>query len=171
MAQMVKNLPATWETQVWSLVGKIPWGKSWQPTLVFLLWRIPWTEEPGKLCPRGQKELDATERLTLSLLLLLSNRCLKMSVCLRLFFNTPPPGKKKKKRWDGRWRPGDCFVSNLMFYIPLPVMAPIEMKWNLVSAFSIVDSIHFTKQCLILINSFIQEVSIAYPLCPVLCCD
>ena len=57
-----------------------------------------------------------------------------------------------------------------MFYISLPVMAAIEMKRTLVSAFSIVDSIHFSKQCLIFIRSFIQEVSIAYPLCPELCC-
>ena len=27
-------------------VGKIPWKRAWQPTLV---WRIPWTEEPGRL--------------------------------------------------------------------------------------------------------------------------
>ena len=28
-----------------------------------LAWRIPWTEEPGGLQPRGGKELDMTERL------------------------------------------------------------------------------------------------------------
>ena len=30
-------------------VGKIPWRRSWQPTPVFLAWRIPWIEEPGGL--------------------------------------------------------------------------------------------------------------------------
>ena len=30
-------------------VGKIPWGKKWQPTPVFLLGKIPWTEESGRL--------------------------------------------------------------------------------------------------------------------------
>ena len=36
----------------------------------FLAWRIPWTEEPGGLySPWGRKELDMTERLTLSQLL------------------------------------------------------------------------------------------------------
>ena len=30
-------------------VGKIPWWRAWQPTPVFLPWRIPWTEEPGGL--------------------------------------------------------------------------------------------------------------------------
>ena len=28
-----------------------------------LAWRIPWTEEPGRLCPRGRKESDTTEWL------------------------------------------------------------------------------------------------------------
>ena len=28
-----------------------------------LAWRIPWTEEPGRLQSRGRKELDTTERL------------------------------------------------------------------------------------------------------------
>ena len=37
MSQTVKNLPATWETQVQFLVGKVPQRREWQPTLVFLL--------------------------------------------------------------------------------------------------------------------------------------
>ena len=33
-----------------------------------LAWRIPWTEEPGRLhSPWGYKETDTTEHLTLSL--------------------------------------------------------------------------------------------------------
>ena len=28
-------------------VGKIPWGRAWQPTLVFLPGESSWTEEPG----------------------------------------------------------------------------------------------------------------------------
>ena len=32
-----------------------------------LTWRIPWTEEPGRLQSIGHKESDATERLTLPL--------------------------------------------------------------------------------------------------------
>ena len=34
---------------------------------IILAWRIPWTEEPGGYNPWGHKELDTTERLTLSL--------------------------------------------------------------------------------------------------------
>ena len=38
-------------------VGKIPWRRVWQPTPVFssLVWKIPWTEEPGGLSLWGHK--------------------------------------------------------------------------------------------------------------------
>ena len=32
-----------------------------------LAWRIPWAEEPGSYGLKGSKELDVTERLSLSL--------------------------------------------------------------------------------------------------------
>ena len=49
VAQMVKNLPAMWET--W--VGTISWRRAWQPTSVFLPGESPWTEEPGGLQSMG----------------------------------------------------------------------------------------------------------------------
>ena len=30
--------------------SEIPWRRKWQPTPVFLPWRIPWREEPGYSC-------------------------------------------------------------------------------------------------------------------------
>ena len=30
-------------------VGRTPWRRAWQPTPIFLLGKIPWTEEPGGL--------------------------------------------------------------------------------------------------------------------------
>ena len=64
MAQTVKNLPGMWETSVYPWVGKIPWKKATHSNL--LAWRIPWTEEPGRLAesdmtPWDLKELDMTE--------------------------------------------------------------------------------------------------------------
>ena len=47
VVQMIKNLPATWETRVWSLGREDPWRRGWQPTPVFLAWEIPWREAPG----------------------------------------------------------------------------------------------------------------------------
>ena len=44
-------------------VGKIPWRRKWQPTLVFLPGKILWTEDPGGLHSMGSQELDMTEQL------------------------------------------------------------------------------------------------------------
>ena len=37
VAQMVKRLPAMWETRFDPWVRKIPWRRKWQPTPVFCL--------------------------------------------------------------------------------------------------------------------------------------
>ena len=57
IAQLVKNLPAVQETRIRSLV--------WEDTLEqeiathsnFLAWRIPWTEEPGRLQSMGSQRV------------------------------------------------------------------------------------------------------------------
>jgi len=68
VAQMVKNLPAMQETQVWSLVWEDHLEKGIATHSSILAWRIPWTEEPGRLHSSwGCKEVDTTERLTLPL--------------------------------------------------------------------------------------------------------
>ena len=61
-----KNLPAMWETQVQSLGREDPQEKGMATHPRILVWRIPWTEEPGG-SPQGHKESDTTEQLTLSL--------------------------------------------------------------------------------------------------------
>ena len=49
MAQMVKNLPAMQETQVGSLGGEDPLEEEMATHSSILAWKIPWTEEPGRL--------------------------------------------------------------------------------------------------------------------------
>ena len=49
MAQMVKNLPTVQETQLQSLGQKDPLEKGMATQTSILVWRIPWTEEPGGL--------------------------------------------------------------------------------------------------------------------------
>ena len=49
VAQMIKNLPAMWETQVQSLGWEDPLEKGMATHPSILAWRIPWTEEPGGL--------------------------------------------------------------------------------------------------------------------------
>ena len=46
---MVKNLPAMWETQVRSLSQGEPLEKEMANHSNILAWKIPWTEEPGRL--------------------------------------------------------------------------------------------------------------------------
>ena len=53
VAQMVKNRPSVWETQVPSLGQEDPLQKGMATHSSFLAWRIPWTEEPGGLQSMG----------------------------------------------------------------------------------------------------------------------
>ena len=49
VARMVKNLPAMWETWVRALGLEEPLEKEMATHSSILAWRIPWTEEPGRL--------------------------------------------------------------------------------------------------------------------------
>ena len=49
IAQTVKNLPAVQETQVQSLDREDPLEKEMETHSNILAWKIPWTEEPGRL--------------------------------------------------------------------------------------------------------------------------
>ena len=49
MAQVVKNLPANWETLVQSLGQEDPLEKGVATHSSILAWRISWAEEPGRL--------------------------------------------------------------------------------------------------------------------------
>ena len=53
LAQTVKNLPAMLETWVRSLGQEDPLEKGKAIHSSILAWRIPWTEEPGKLQSMG----------------------------------------------------------------------------------------------------------------------
>ena len=62
MTQMVKNLPVMQETQVRSLGQEDPLEKGMTTLSHVLAWRIPWTEEPGRLqSPWGRTESDTAE--------------------------------------------------------------------------------------------------------------
>ena len=53
IAQSVKNLPAMQETQVQFLGREDPLEKEMATHSSILTWRIPWTEEPGRLQSMG----------------------------------------------------------------------------------------------------------------------
>ena len=59
---MIKNLPAMQDMWVQSLGWEDPLEKGMATHSRILGWRIPWTEEPGRLYSLwGLKELDTTE--------------------------------------------------------------------------------------------------------------
>ena len=55
MAQIVKHLPAMQETKVRSWGQEDPLEKVMTTYSSILAWRIPWTEEPGRLQSVGSK--------------------------------------------------------------------------------------------------------------------
>ena len=55
VAQMVKNLPAMWETRVQSLGWEDPLEEGMATHSSILTWRIPWKEEPGGLQSMGSQ--------------------------------------------------------------------------------------------------------------------
>ena len=57
VAQLVKNPPAMWETWVQSLGGEDPLEKEMATHSSILAWKIPWTEEPGRLQPTGSQRV------------------------------------------------------------------------------------------------------------------
>ena len=61
MAQMVRNLPAMQEAWLQSLGWEDLLEKEMATHSSILAWRIPWTEEPGRLQSMGHKESDTTE--------------------------------------------------------------------------------------------------------------
>ena len=61
MAQKVKYLPVTQETSTQSLGREDPLDKEMATHSCILAWRIPWTEEPGRLQPMGSHRAAGSE--------------------------------------------------------------------------------------------------------------
>ena len=57
VAQMAKNLPAVQEIPVQSLGQEGPLEKGTATHSSILAWRIPWTEEPGRLQATGSQRV------------------------------------------------------------------------------------------------------------------
>ena len=57
VAQMVKRLPTMRETQVRSLGWEDPLEKEMANHSSTLAWKIPWTEEPGRLQSMGSQKV------------------------------------------------------------------------------------------------------------------
>ena len=69
VAQTVKCLSTFWETQVQALGWEDPLEKEMATHSRTLAWRIPWTEEPGRLQSMGSQRVghDGVTSLSLSI--------------------------------------------------------------------------------------------------------
>ena len=59
-SRILKNLPAVQETRVLSLGQEDPLEKEMANHSSIHVWKIPWTEEPGRLQFMGHKESGMT---------------------------------------------------------------------------------------------------------------
>ena len=57
VAQMVKRLPAMWETWVRFLGQEDPLEKEMAIYSSILAWKVPWTEEPDRLQSMGSQRV------------------------------------------------------------------------------------------------------------------
>ena len=57
VAQTVKRLSRMWEIQVWALGWEDPLEKEMAIHSSTLAWKIPWTEEPGRLQSMGSQRV------------------------------------------------------------------------------------------------------------------
>ena len=61
-----KESAAMWETQVQSLGQEDPLEKEMATHSSILVWKIPWTEEPGRLQSTGLQRVQHDEQQTLT---------------------------------------------------------------------------------------------------------
>ena len=83
MLQVVKNLPAMQETQVWSLGQEDSLEKRMATHSSVLAWRIPWPEEPWWVTIHGVTKSDMTETNTFTF---------HVSHCITIVVNSSLPG-------------------------------------------------------------------------------
>ena len=57
VAQMVKHLSTTWETRIRALGWEDPLEKEMAIHSSTIAWKIPWTEEPGRLQSMGSQRV------------------------------------------------------------------------------------------------------------------
>ena len=57
VAQTVKHLSTMWETRVWALGWEDPLDKEMATHSSTIAWKIPWTEEPGRIQSMGSQKV------------------------------------------------------------------------------------------------------------------
>ena len=100
VAQMVKCLPAMWETQVQSLSQEDPLEKEMATHSSTLAWKSHGQRSLVGYSPWGRKELDTTERLSLPLESIISFCSHRLPCCLRSYLRPDNPDYGKCTNLD-----------------------------------------------------------------------
>ena len=98
-------------------VGKIPWGRKWQPTLVFLPGKFHEQRSLEGYSPWGHEELDMTEQLSTHMLCMTSKHLIN-SLKKRIKFDTVA-------KWTTRQD-----SSTGWFALPHRVLMWPELSWG-----------------------------------------
>ena len=88
VAQVVKRLPTMWETQVQSLGQEDPLENEMATHSSILAWKIPWTEEPGRLQSMGSQRVGHDwATFSLSFCRSTDSLCVKLSFFSLILFS------------------------------------------------------------------------------------
>ena len=109
IAQSIKNLPAMKETWVRFLGQEDALEKKMATHSSILAWRIPWTEEPGRLQSMGSQELDTTTPQPFVYIHIWKNTirflrmCVSVDICLNVHLHINVFSKVWKFTAQGIW--------------------------------------------------------------------
>ena len=110
VAQMLKNLPAIQETWIRFLDWEYPLEKGMATHSSILAWRIPWTEEPGRLQSMGLQRVKHDWMRHFSLFgVTVSYRSLSLSIGFNFWVSYCEFKKKKKSSFFGYLRISEDF--------------------------------------------------------------
>ena len=143
VAQMVKNLTAIWKTWVRSLGWEDPLEKRMASHSSIFAWRIPWTEELGRLQSMGCKVLDTTEGFSLHF------DTLAGRICYYCLIVEDPELEVIQLRHDfWTWLTYNCYgISSMMSY-----WTPMSMLYCLL--FCKLKPTHISSGLLLLLSHF-----------------
>ena len=114
VAQTVKRLTATQETQVWSLGREDPLEKGMATHSSVLAWRIPWTEEPGRLQSMRLQRIRYNLATKQQQIRSTRSLCKYFSLCLAISLEYIPRSRIAKLKGRVKY----CLRHNILTHLP-----------------------------------------------------
>ena len=102
VAQMVQNLPTMWDTKVWCLSREDPLEEGMATHSGILAWRIPWTEEPGRLQSTGSQRVRHDRATDTFCFFPQRNKNQLLVQCREPLWEVPPVTRKWRKYQAGK---------------------------------------------------------------------